>query len=110
VGLYEKPGETLVLNGVAIQQVRYRFADGRLECIKLSYEGFENRHKLLQWIEEHYGKLPPPERRMIPQVLWHGDRLTITLSFNKNTQRGTLWFASPDLHNMVNKSLYMPAD
>jgi len=44
---------------------------------------------------------------------WAGqisDQLTITLNFNKHTQRGTLWFSSPVLHDMVNKSLYMPAD
>jgi hypothetical protein len=110
VSLYENPGEALTLNGVSFLKVRYRFADGRLECIQLVYEGLDNRNRLLQWLEEHYGRLPVPERRTIPQVLWHGDQLTITLNFNKHTQRGTLWFASPALHDLVNKSLYVPAD
>ena len=39
-----------------------------------------------------------------------GDQLTITLNFNTHTKRGTLWFASPALHDLVNKSLYTPAD
>ncbi len=110
VSLYENPGENLTLNGVSFLKVRYRFADGRLECIQLVYEGLDNREKLLQWLEERYGKLPLPERRTIPQVLWNGDQLTITLSYNKHAKRGTLWFASPALHDMVNKSLYVPAD
>ena len=110
VSLWENPGENLTLNGVSFLKVRYRFADGRLECIQLVYEGLDNRNRLLQWVEEHYGQLPAPERRTIPQVLWHGDKLTITLNFNTHTQRGTLWFASPALHDLVNKSLYTPAD
>ena len=110
VSLYENPGEVFTLNGVSFLKVHYRFADGRLEAIHLVYEGLDNRAKLIEWIEEHYGKLPSAERRTIPQVLWCGDQMTITLSFSKHTKRGTLWFTSPSLHDMVNKSLYMPSD
>jgi len=61
--VYEKPGEVVTLNGVPLSAVRYRFVDGELESIVLSYEGRESREKLMQWVEEHYGKLTPSERR-----------------------------------------------
>jgi hypothetical protein len=102
VSLYENPREALTLNGVSFLKVRYRFADGRLESIQLVYEGFDNRAKLLEWIEERYGKLPSAERKTIPMVLWYGDQMTITLSYSKHSKRGMLWFASPLLYNLVN--------
>src|SRR6266487_3941365 len=105
VSLYENPQETLTLNGVSFLKVRYRFADGRLESIQLVYEGFDNRAKLLEWIEERYGKLPSAERKTIPMVLWYGDQMTITLSYNKHSKRGMLWFTEPSLHDLVNRSL-----
>jgi len=110
VSLYENPAEACTLNGVSFLKVRYRFADGRLESIHLVYEGLDNRAKLIEWLEEHYGKLPSAERRTIPQVLWNGDQMDITLSYSKHSKRGMLWFTSPALHDMVNKSFYMPAD
>src|SRR6266498_532085 len=110
VSLYENPGEALTLNGVSFLKVRYRFADGRLEAIQLVYEGLDNRAKLIEWLEEHYGKLPSAERRTIPQVLWYGDQMDITLSYSKHSKRGMLWFTSPALHDMVNKSLFTPSD
>jgi hypothetical protein len=105
VGLYESPQEAPTVNGVSFVNARYRFADGRLESIQLMYERRENREKLLKWIEEHYGKLLPAERKMINQVEWHGDRLAITLSFDPNTKEGNLWFISPTLHHLVNKNI-----
>src|ERR1700757_4642560 len=56
VALYEKPGDSIDLNGAVVKKVRYRFADGRLESIQLTYEGYDNRQKLIGWLEEHYGK------------------------------------------------------
>ena len=48
VGLYEKPRETLSLNGVSFTKIRYRFADQQLESIQLTYAGRDNRDKLLR--------------------------------------------------------------
>src|SRR3989475_12249816 len=45
--VYEKPGEVVTLNGVPLSAVRYRFVDGQLESIVLSYEGRESRDKLM---------------------------------------------------------------
>ena len=105
VGLYENPQEIPRINEVSFLSAWYRFADGRLESIQLTYEGRENREKLLKWIEEQYGKLLPIERKMVNQVEWHGDRLTIALSLDPNTKQGTLWFISPTLHHLVNKNI-----
>ena len=105
VGLYENPLETPTINGVSFLSARYRFANARLESIYLVYQERESREKLLKWIEEHYGKLLPSERKMINQVEWHGDRLTIALSFDSNTKQGTLWFISPTLHHLVNNNI-----
>jgi hypothetical protein len=103
LGLYENPEEDVSLNGVSFRKVRYRFADRRLESIQLVYEGRENREKLLQWLEEHYGTLTRPERKMVNQVEWHGDLLAITLSYNSMIKEGHLWFISPPLHRLVNE-------
>jgi hypothetical protein len=105
VGLYENPQEVPNINGVSFLSASYRFADGRLESVQLIYQGRENRDKLLKWIEEQYGKLMPAERKMVNQVEWHGDSLTISLSLDPNTKRGTLWFFSPTLHHLVNKNI-----
>ena len=106
VGLYEDPREVPTIDGVVFNAAQYRFADSKLESINLSFEGRENRDRLLKWIEQHYGRLLPAERkRMINQVEWHGDRLSITLSYNSETSLGTLWFISPTLHHLVNKNI-----
>jgi hypothetical protein len=105
VGLYENPHTVPVINGVSFVSARYRFADGSLESIHLNYESRANREKLLSWIEEHYGRLLPVERKMINQVEWHGDHMTITLSYDPGTSQGTLWFISPTLHHLVNKNI-----
>lgn len=99
--MYERPGEVVTLNGVALNPVRYRFVNGQLESIVLSYEGRENRDKLLQWVEERYGKLSPPERRMLSQVEWHGDRTLVTLSFNLSSKAGTLSFSSTSMRRQL---------
>src|SRR5438094_1504428 len=64
ISVYEKPGEVVTLNGVTLNRIRYRFVDGQLESIVLSYQGREGRDKLLQWVEERYGRLTPSERRL----------------------------------------------
>ena len=92
VEVYEKPGEVLTLNGVTFTQVLYRFYKGQLGGIQLTYEGKENREKLIQWIEEQYGKLPPPERKQINLIEWHGAETVISLGYNPATNLGRLWF------------------
>jgi hypothetical protein len=94
--VYEKPGEVVTLNGVPLSRIRYRFVDGQLESIVLSYEGRESRDKLLQWVEEHYGKLTPSERRVqFTQVEWFGEKTEVTLSYYHIRKEGTLLFLSP---------------
>lgn len=96
IGVYEKPGEIVTLNGVPLSRIRYRFVDGQLESIVLSYEGRESRDKLMQWVEEQYGKLTPPERRMqFTQVEWLGEKTEVTLSYNHSKKEGMLLFISP---------------
>ena len=92
--VYEKPGEVITLNGATLSRIRYRFVDGQLASIGLSYEGRENRDKLLQWIEEHYGKVTPAERRMLSQVEWIGEKTEVTLSYYHSRKEGTLLFIS----------------
>lgn len=91
VEVYENPGEVLTVNGVTFTKVYYRFYKGQLGNIQLSYEGRENREKLLKWIEENYGKLPPAERKQ-KQVEWHGQNTVITLGYDVTNNQGGLWF------------------
>jgi len=96
--VYERPGEVVTLNGVPLSQIRYRFVDGQLESIVLSFEGRENREKLMQWVEEHYGKLTPPERRLqFAQAEWLGEKTEVTMSYNHIKKEGMLLFISPVL-------------
>jgi hypothetical protein len=104
VTVYDLPGEQLTLAGVPFTKIRYRFADGLLESIQLTYEGSENREKLLQWIEKNYGKLSPQERRIFAQVLWRGEKMLIMLNYNRAYNEGTLWFVSPSLHQEINRT------
>jgi hypothetical protein len=101
ITVYEKPGEVITLNGVALNRIRYRFVDGQLASVGLSYEGRENRNKLLQWIEEHYGKVTPAERRMFSQVEWIGEKTEVTLSYYSSRKEGTLLFISADFRNRL---------
>lgn len=95
ISVYEKPGEVVTLNGVTLNRIRYRFVGGQLESIVLSYEGRESRGKLLQWVEERYGKLTPPERRpQFAQVEWLGEKTEVTLSYNHRKREGMLLFIS----------------
>jgi len=103
VTVYENPGEVLTLEVVPIKTVRYRFADGLLESVQLTYKGRENCDRLLSWVEAHYGKLPSQERRIIAQVMWHGEKMMIMLNYNRSYDQGTLWFISPRLHKEINR-------
>ncbi len=94
VVMYEQPGESLTLNGVTISRITYRFLDDQLESIHVSYQGRQNRDKLMRWIEERHGALSPSERKMITSVRWIGDKTTVDLSYNHATDHGTLLFIS----------------
>ena len=104
VTVYEDPDEVLILDAVPLKKVRYRFADGLLESVQLTYEGRENRDRLLSWVEAHYGKLPGNERRIIAQVIWHGEKMMIMLNYNRTQNEGALWFISPSLHGEINRT------
>ena len=104
VVIYEDPEEVLLLDGVPLKKVWYRFADGLLESVQLTYEGRENRDRLLNWIEARYGKLPHNERRIVAQVTWQGETMMIMLNYNRTQNEGTLWFISPSLHREINRT------
>jgi hypothetical protein len=104
VTVYEKRGELLTLDAVPLKTVRYRFANGLLESIQLTYAGRDNREKLLGWIEAHYGRLPSRERKILSQVMWHGEQMLIMLNYNRSYDQGTLWFVSPSLHREINRT------
>lgn len=105
VGYYENPGEVVTVNGVSLTGIRYRFADQRLESMYVTYEGRENRDRLMRWLEEQYGKLTLVERRIVNQVEWRGTHMVITLDFDIYTKRGSLWFLSPELNHLLSDSL-----
>jgi hypothetical protein len=103
VGVYEIPGETLALNGVPVSEIHYRFIDGQLESVQLRYAGRENREKLMRWVEDHYGKVTPADRKMVNAVQWFGDKTTVTLSWNFTSQQGMLLFISQALNHKFNE-------
>jgi hypothetical protein len=105
VGEYENPGEALTVNGVFFLKIRYRFADGLLESIRLVYHGRENRERLVKWLETQYGKLTSFERRMINQLELRGEKMSITLSYSFSHQEGTLWFISTELNHRLSDSI-----
>jgi len=91
VEVYENPGETLTVNDVTLFPVHYRFYKGRLWNIQLWYEGRKNREKLMQWVEDNYGRLPAAERKQ-KQVEWHSENAVITLEYDRTTDKGRMWF------------------
>jgi hypothetical protein len=91
VVVYENPGEVLVLNGVTFGKIYYRFYKHQLGGVQLTFEGRENREKLRQWIEDLYGKVPPPERKQ-KNIEWHGKNTVINLGYDVTTNQGRLWF------------------
>ena len=89
--VYENPGEVLTMNGVTFGKIHYRFYKDQLGGIQLTFEGRENREKLRQWIEDLYGKVPPPERKQ-KSIEWHGANTVISLGYDVTTKQGRLWF------------------
>lgn len=90
VDVYEKPREALTVNGVMVSGIRYRFYKSQLGAVELRYEGRGNREKLIQWIDQEYGKLPTAERKQ-RQVEWHGENVVIALGYDVLTNQGRLW-------------------
>jgi len=88
----------LSLNGVTLTRIRYRFLDNQLESVQLSFEGRENRDRLLQVMEGRYGRLTQGERRLVNRAEWDGLETTVMLSFNPDTGLGSLWFISTMLN------------
>lgn len=97
VDLYDRSTVGIILNGVSFSRIRYRFLDNKLESVQLSFEGRDNRDKLLQLMEQRYGNLTPGERKQLPGVEWEGFETVVNLSFNLSTEKGSLWFISRDL-------------
>jgi len=98
VDLYDRSPVGISLNGAALTRIRYRFLDNKLESVQLSYEGPANRDRLLQLMEDRYGRLTPGERKVISRAEWNGFETTVVLSFNPDTGLGSLWFLSTVLN------------
>jgi len=102
VDLYDRSTVGIALNGVSPSRIRCRFVDNQLESVQLSYEGFANREKLLQLMEERYGRLTSGERKMTARAEWLGFESIVVLSFNHEKGLGSLWFLSTTLHREFN--------
>ena len=103
IGVYENPGETLTLNEAPLGMIRYRFVENQLESISFRYTGRENRNKLVRWLEERYGKLTAPERRMVNALSWFGDQTVINLKYDVATKNGVLYVFSKALSHRFNE-------
>src|SRR2546428_10898788 len=90
VEVYEKPGEVLTVNGVTFTRLLYRFYKSQLGGILFTYDWKENREKLIQWIEEQYGKMPSVERKQM-QIEWHGVSTRINLGYDRATKLEQFW-------------------
>ena len=101
-GVYENPGEVLTLNEVRIKTVRYRFINEQMESIHLRYESRDNRERLMDWLQDRFGKLSPSERKMVNSVQWFGEKTTVTLTYNPRTEEGAVWFTSQALNHLFN--------
>ena len=65
VDLYDRSTVGIVLNGVSFSRIRYRFLNDQLESVQLSFQGPANRERLLQLMEERYGRLTRSEERRV---------------------------------------------
>ena len=98
VDLYDRSTVGISLNGVSFTRIRYRFLDNQLESVQLSYQGPADREKLLQLMEDRYGRLTPGERKLVNRAEWDGYETVVDLSYNPETGRGSLWFVSTVLN------------
>jgi hypothetical protein len=98
VDLYDRSTVGIAINGVSFIRIRYRFLDNQLESVQLSYEGRASYSKLVEVLEERYGRLTPGERKLVGRAEWDGYETVVDLSYNVETGRGSLWFISPTLN------------
>ena len=98
VTLYDRSTVGVILNDVTFSRIRYRFLDNHLESVQLSYEGRASYGKLMELLEERYGRLTPGERKLVGRAEWDGYETVVDLSYNVETGLGSLWFLSPTLH------------
>jgi hypothetical protein len=98
VDVYDRSTVGISLNGATLTRMRYRFLDNQLESVQLSYEGRANRDRLLQVMEDRYGRLTPGERKVVSRNEWDGFETIVVLSFNADTGMGSLWFLSTALN------------
>ncbi|HEY3197198.1 MAG TPA: hypothetical protein VGJ57_04225 [Nitrospirales bacterium] len=106
VDVYDRSPVGISLNGATPTRIRYRFLDNKLESVQLSYEGRANRDRLLQVMEDRYGRLTPGERRVVSRNEWDGFETTVVLSFNTDTEVGSLWFLSTKLNHEYTEYRY----
>ena len=98
VELYDRSPVGISLNGATPTRIRYRFLDNKLESVQLSYEGRANHDRLLEVMEDRYGRLTPGERKQVSRAEWDGFETTVVLSFNSDTGVGSLWLISTALN------------
>jgi hypothetical protein len=98
IDIYDRSPVGISLNGVSPTGIRYRFLDEKLESVQIRYEGRANRDRLLQLMEDRYGRLTPGERKLLARAEWDGFETTVTLSFDTDTGLGSLWFSSTTLN------------
>ena len=98
VDLYDRSIVGIVLNGVSFSRIRYRFLNDQLESVELSFQGPANRERLLQLMEERYGRLTLGERKLVNRAEWDGYETVVDLSYDALTGQGSLWFISTMLN------------
>jgi hypothetical protein len=98
IALYDRSTVGLTINGVSFTRIRYRFVENQLESVQLSFEGRANRDKLLQVIEDRYGRPVQGERKNLGRVEWDGQETIVDLDYRVDSELGSLWFISTRLN------------
>ncbi len=98
ITLYDRSTAGLTINSVSFLRIRYRFIGNELESVQLSFEGRANRDKLLQVIEDRYGRPVQGERKHLSRVEWDGQETIVDLDYRVDSELGSLWFISTRLN------------
>lgn len=98
VTLYDRSTVGLLINGVSFTRIRYRFIENQLESVQLSFAGRANRDRLLQVVEDRYGRPAPGERKHLGRVEWDGYETIVDLDYRVDIEQGSLWFISTGLN------------
>ncbi len=101
ITLYDRSTVGLIINGVSFTRIRYRFVENQLESVQLSFGGRANRDKLLQVIEERYGRSVQGERKNLSRVEWDGNETIVDLDYRVDSEVGSLWFISTSLNQQM---------